>query len=150
LRVLLDTSVVVAALLPGHPSHVPAISWLSRAKSGAFEFLFSAHSLAELYAVLTRIPLSPRISPQTAGQLIQENVLSVAAILALTADEYVALLKGLVDKSLSGGVVYDAVIAKVAEGAKADLLVTLNVGHFQKVWPEAAARIVSPIAVAAP
>jgi predicted nucleic acid-binding protein len=150
LKVLLDTSVVIAALLPGHPSHISAISWLSRAKSGAFEFLFSAHSLAELYAVLTRIPLSPPVSPEAAGRLIRENVLSAATIRALSADEYVTLLSELIGKSLTGGAIYDAVIAKIAEEARVDLLVTLNIGHFQKVWPEAAARIVSPIAVAAP
>jgi predicted nucleic acid-binding protein len=149
-RVLLDTSVVVAALLPGHASHGVAFSWLSRAKSGAFEFLFSAHSLAEVYAVLTRIPMSPPITPEVAGKLIHENVVSAAKLLALTADEYVALVDGLIDKSLAGGAVYDAVIAKVAEAAKVDLLVTLNVGHFQRVWPTEAARIVSPSAVPAP
>ena len=41
-------------------------------------------------------------------------------------------------------------IARVAEGAKADLLVTFNVGHFQRVWPEQATRIVSPSAVTVP
>lgn len=150
MRVLLDTSVMIAALLPGHPSHVVAAKWLSRAKAGAFEFLFSAHSLAKLYAVLTRIPVSPPISPEAAGRLIQEDIVSAAKILALSADEYVAMVDGLIDKSVTGGAVYDAVIAKVAEGAKADLLVTFNVGHFQRVWPEQAARIVSPTAVAAP
>jgi predicted nucleic acid-binding protein len=143
-RVLLDTSVVVAALLPGHPSHGEAIPWLSRAKSGAFEFLFSAHSLAEVYAVLTRIPISPPITPKLAGKLIQENITSVANICTLTGEQYVALVDEMIDKSLGGGAVYDGIIAKVAEVANADLLVTLNVDHFHRIWPTNAAKIVAP------
>ena len=105
MKVLLDTSVVVAALLPTHPSHGAAVTWLSRAKADAYEFLLAAHSLAELYAVLTRLPVSPRISPEAAGRLIQENILSAARILALSVDEYVALVDGLIDKPLAGGAV---------------------------------------------
>ena len=41
-------------------------------------------------------------------------------------------------------------IANLPEGAKADLLVTLNAGHFRRVWPKEAARIVSPSALAVP
>ncbi len=150
MKILLDTSVVVAALLPGHQSHQTAVPWLSRAKSGAFEFIFSAHSLAELYAVLTRIPISPSISPQVAGKLIQENIVPAAALVAIHADDYLALLKGLIEKGLTGGAVYDAVIAAAARRAEVDMLVTLNVGHFQRVWPEGSARIVSPTAVPVP
>lgn len=53
MKVLLDTSVVVAALLPGYASHAIAATWLSRANARAFEFLCSGHSLAEVYAVRT-------------------------------------------------------------------------------------------------
>jgi predicted nucleic acid-binding protein len=56
MKALLDTSTLIAAMLPDHVHHAPALAWLSRAKSGAFEFVCSAHSLAEVYAVLTRLP----------------------------------------------------------------------------------------------
>jgi predicted nucleic acid-binding protein len=41
MKVLLETSTLIAAMLPDHPHHAPAIPWLSRAKSGAFEFICS-------------------------------------------------------------------------------------------------------------
>jgi len=144
MKVLLDTSVAVAALLPGHSSHSIAAPWLSRANARAFDFLFSAHSLAEVYAVLTRIPVRPAIPPAVAGQLIRENILSCATVLALSPSQYVTLLDETATRGLSGGMVYDAIIAKVAEHGGADLLVTSNVAHFQRVWPSGAARIVSP------
>ncbi len=150
MRILLDTSVVVAALLPEHESHQAAVPWLSRARAGAFQFIFSAHSLAELYAVLTKIPVSPPISPEMAAKLIRENIVSTATLVAVHADEYLRLLEGLVEKGLTGGAVYDAVIAEAAKRAGVDMLVTLNVGHFQRVWPEGAGRIFSPTAVPVP
>ena len=45
---------------------------------------------------------------------------------------------------LSGGVVYDALIAQAAKKAGADRLLTLNETDFRRVWPDAAGRIASP------
>jgi predicted nucleic acid-binding protein len=72
MKVLLDTSVLVSAMLPDHIHHSQARLWMERAKSGTFEFAVSGHSLAEMYSVLTRLPRRPRISPADALQLIQQ------------------------------------------------------------------------------
>jgi hypothetical protein len=32
-------------------------------------------------------------------------------------------------------VIYDAIIAKIADTAQVDRLITVNVAHFQRVWP---------------
>jgi predicted nucleic acid-binding protein len=61
MKALLDTSTLIAAMLPDHVHHADALPWLAQAKSGAFEFVCSAHSLAELCAILTRLPRTPRI-----------------------------------------------------------------------------------------
>ena len=63
MKVLLDTSVLVSAMLPDHVHHAHSQPWLERAKAGAFEAVISGHSLAELYSVLTRLPRTPRIGP---------------------------------------------------------------------------------------
>ncbi|MBS0261361.1 MAG: PIN domain-containing protein [Planctomycetes bacterium] len=63
MKMLLDTSVLVAGMLSDHAHHSVAWPWLERAKAGAFEFVVAGHSLAELYAVLTKLPRRPRISP---------------------------------------------------------------------------------------
>jgi hypothetical protein len=63
---------------------------------------------------------------------------------SLSGAEYALLIEELARTGIMGAAVYDAVIARVAELAAADLLVTLNVADFQRVWPAGAARVVSP------
>ena len=66
MRALLDTSTLIAAMLPDHVHHAYALPWLAQAKAGAFEFACSGHSLAEIYAVLTRLKRTPPIRPPEA------------------------------------------------------------------------------------
>ena len=61
MKVLLDTSVLVAAMIEAHPAHERALSWLQRAKGKEITAAVACHTLAELYAVLTRLPLQPPI-----------------------------------------------------------------------------------------
>lgn len=150
MKILFDTSVLVAALLPSHQFHAPAFSWLDRAQSGAFEFVVSAHTLAELYATLTGTRLKPQLLPATVLQMIEDNVLAHATVRALSESEYHSLITDLSNEKLIGGVTYDAVIARVAELAGADLLVTLNLSDFQRVWSSNINRVVSPLTTSPP
>jgi predicted nucleic acid-binding protein len=111
---------------------------------GEFELVVSSHSLAEVYAVLTRLPATPRITPAAAWQFLENNVLSCAVVIALSGQDYRRLLTEAVHSGLAGGMIYDAVIAKAAELAGADFLLTFNVTHFRKVWQAGAARVISP------
>jgi predicted nucleic acid-binding protein len=56
MKVLMDTSVLIAGMLSDHVQHAQAQPWLARAKNGPVEAVVSGHSLAELYSVLTRPP----------------------------------------------------------------------------------------------
>ena len=150
MKALLDTSTLIAGMLPDHVHHTHALPWLSQAKRGAFEFVCSGHSLAEIYAVLTRLPRMPPIAPDEALRLIQENVTAHARLHSLSSDQYAVLIEWLAQNRISGAAVYDAVIARVAELATVDYLVTLNVAEFQRVWPSGAARIVAPQTVPPP
>src|SRR5438128_4006686 len=142
MKALLDTSTLIAAMLPDHVHHAHALPWLAQAKRGAFEFVCSGHSLAEIYAVLTRLRRTPPIGPDEALRLIQENVTTHAQVHSLSSDEYSLLIERLAQNRITGAAVYDAVIARVGELAGVDYLVTLNVPDFQRVWPGGAARIV--------
>jgi predicted nucleic acid-binding protein len=144
MKALLDTSTLIAAMLPDHVHHAGALAWLSQAKRGAFEFVCSGHSLAEIYADLTRLPRTPPIVPADAVRLIQANITSQAHIYSLASGEYASLIELLAPNKITGGAVYDAIIARVAELTAVDYLVTLNVADFQRVWPAGASRIVSP------
>jgi len=59
------------------------------------------------------------------------------------AADYRALLCRWADLEVAGGAVYDGLIARVAEKVGADRLLTLNLKHFRRVWPERAS-IISP------
>jgi predicted nucleic acid-binding protein len=62
-RVLFDTSMLVAALVRIHPRHSVALGWLSRALAGEITLIVAAHTLAELHATLTRLPPRCTASP---------------------------------------------------------------------------------------
>ena len=143
MKVLLDTSVLVAGLIPSHPRHAVAQPWLDGAKRGTLELVISSHSIAELYAVLTRMPARPRISGPIAVQLIAD-ILTAAQTVVLSGSDYQDVITSLAQNGLVGGVVYDAVIARAAELENVDHLLTLNEVDFQRIWPSGAARIASP------
>jgi predicted nucleic acid-binding protein len=144
MRVLLDTSVLVAALVRSHPRHAHARPWLTRALAGEIGLVLAAHSLAELHATLTSLPVRPRISPHTAARLRDDNLPPDTEIVALTAEDYRIVLGSVTELGLAGGVVYDALIARAAEIAEVDRLLTLNERDFRRVWPEGDDRIGSP------
>jgi len=143
-RVFYDTSVLVAALIEAHPRHSEAGSWLRRAKSGEVEFLTASHCLAELFSILSAYPTKPRISPADAWRLVQENVASAAHLVALSPADYSKTIQRASEMGLSGGVIYDALIARAAEKAGAERLLTLNGADFRRVWPEGESLILVP------
>ncbi|MDY7006476.1 MAG: hypothetical protein SWX82_21785 [Cyanobacteriota bacterium] len=73
-KALFDTSVLVAALWTNYPKHSACISQLKKVKSGNIQGIICTHTLAELYSVLTRLPIKPAVFPQLAQQLIKENL----------------------------------------------------------------------------
>jgi predicted nucleic acid-binding protein len=144
MKVLFDTSVLVASMVEAHPMHDRSRPWLTRAKRGEVELAVSAHSIAELYAVLSSLPLRPRISPHTATQLIKENLFAGAEIVPLSADDYCQVISDLAVRGFSGGITYDALMAHCADKAGAERLLTLNPADFERVWPSGRDRIAVP------
>jgi len=144
MKILFDTSVIIAALVESHPMHQRAFPWLKQSKKNEFELIIACHTIAELYAVLSALPTKPRISPAVAWRLVHENIEAIGKIVSLTAAEYSSVIKKISERGLVGGITYDALIAKVAEKSKVEQLLTLNSDHFKRVWPEGEKIIVSP------
>lgn len=144
MKILFDTSVLVAAIVEPHPLHTPAFRWLKRARAKEFDMLIAGHTLAELYAVLTTLPIRPKITPGIAGHLIRSNVEALAKIVSLSPSEYSAVVKRMADLGLPGGVIYDAIIVKAANKSGVDHVLTLNIDDFTRVWPEGADRLIAP------
>jgi predicted nucleic acid-binding protein len=135
MRVLLDTSVLVAAVVEMHEAHARAFAALDRVQRGRDEGCVSAHSLTEMYAILTRAPAPLRHSPAQALLSIEENVLKHFKLLALSGGDYAALIREAAMAGIQGGTIYDAVLLKAASSAKVGRVYTLNLKHLLAVAP---------------
>ena len=144
MKVFFDTSVLVAAFVPAHPRHERAFDRVRRARSGEYRLLTSTHNLAEVYSVLTTLPLSPRVSPPAAARIIRENLEEQAEIVPVSAVDYRDVVRHLGDAGLAGGIVYDALVFRAAITAGAAVLLTFNLKDFRRVWPDSGIRVEEP------
>lgn len=107
MKVLFDTSVLVAALIVSHPHHPACYSQLQAAKSKQVQGFISTHSLAETYSVITRFPIQPRIAPFQAQSIIID-LSQYLEIVPLLPDDYLATIARTVSLNLLGGGIFDA------------------------------------------
>src|ERR1043165_9179495 len=103
MKIFCDTNVIVAASSAQHPHHASARSVIERVKKGKDEGFAAAHSLAESYAVLTRLPGNMVVPPSIAWELIKDNVLGSFTVIALTPTEYEAALQHAAGSGIEGG-----------------------------------------------
>lgn len=144
MKILLDTSILVAAMVEAHPAHAQGMAWFKRATNGSDEGFVSAHSLAETYSILTTLPVQPHISPSEARLLIQHNVIQKFEVVNLSSEDYAYVIDLLAEIGVIGGATYDALILRAAANAGVDIVVTLNEKDFRRVYPDLADKIVSP------
>jgi predicted nucleic acid-binding protein len=144
-RILFDTSALVPAMLGSHEHHPLAVRWLGRAVSGDLRLAVSAHSLAECYAALTRLPVPHRVDPDRALMLIRTNIIerARAIVIALDAEELVGVLVDAAARGVVGGQVYDALIVRAAAKGKARIL-TFNTKHFRRLCRRPDTDLVEP------
>lgn len=119
------------------PQHGRAAEQLRRSHEGEFDFCVAAHALAELFAVLTTLPLSPRLMAVEARSLIRRNIVSKGEIVELTGADYENVIERMLEDGLVGGVIYDALHVMAAEKAGANRLVTFNRRDFERIPSQA-------------
>lgn len=142
--ILFDTSILVAGFVTTHPSHSQAFKWLKRAVTEKLAWAISSHSLAECYAVLTRLPLTPKITPTIAKSMIEENIEKHATIVALSAKDYLQVISEASISGLSGGILYDALSVKAAKKIKAQHILTLNTRDFLRLCDQDNKYVIHP------
>lgn len=81
------------------------------------------------------------MGPGAVLRLVRDNVVASSTLISLSPKEVESTLERLAARGLSGGVVYDALIARAAEKAHVDQLVTLNLADFKRAWPEGIQRL---------
>lgn len=136
MKVFLDTSVLISAVVKQHVSHERSFSAVERIQNRQDEGVIAAHSLAEMYALLTKLPPPYRHTPEQALLSVEENVLKHFKIISLVGSEYAAVLREVAGIGVQGGTVYDALLLKSAAKAGAAGIYTLNLKHFQAIAPQ--------------
>ncbi len=129
MRVLLDTSCLVAAALPQHEHHDATVADLARRRGAGQAFVMAAHAVLEAYAVLTRLPPPHRLTPADALGVL-DRTWGKTETVALTGPESWRLVRQHAAAGVAGGRVYDGQMAACAQKAKADEILTWNVRHF--------------------
>lgn len=108
-RVAVDTSAAVPYVMRSHEAHATV-----RAALRGTDRALTAHSLAETYSVLTRLPGDARVDAHEAGALIDANFGESLVIPQAIAGRAHA---DLADGGIAGGAVYDGLVALAARHA---------------------------------
>jgi predicted nucleic acid-binding protein len=136
-----DTSVLIAAFVEGLKSHERCLAAYSPANKRIA--CCAAHSLAEVYAGVTRLPGAFRASPEQAI-LFLSDMEEHLTIVSLDAAEYSAIIRQAAANGILGATIYDALLAACAIKAKAETIYTDNERHFRILGPDVASRVRRP------
>jgi predicted nucleic acid-binding protein len=139
--IFLDTSVLIPVFLGDHPHHSASIALFSSCEPATARC--AAHSLAELYSTLTRLPASHRASPDKAIECV-EKIAARFTLVSLDGPSYLAAIQHAASQRVVGGTTYDSLIATCALNSGADRIYSWNTRHFEKLGPDVASRLSMP------
>jgi predicted nucleic acid-binding protein len=142
-KITIDTSVFVPAIVTGHRHHARARCWLQAVETGRFEGVASWHAMNETWSVLTRLPVTPRISSLSAWGAVR-RLRSVLTLIPPTERIYRTALARCTARALTSGVIFDALHLVTAEEAGADAMLTFNHADFVRLIDAGSPRIVVP------
>ena len=112
--IAVDTSVVVAGLASWHEAHPAARAALAQRPR------LPAHVALEAYSVLTRLPPPHRFPARLVTELIAAHF--PGAPLTLPGRQQASLIALAVERGITGGAIYDALVAATAKHSNATLL----------------------------
>jgi predicted nucleic acid-binding protein len=136
-----DTSALYPVFIDDHAHHEASLTAYLRA--GQSQGACAAHSLAEVYATLTRMPGPNRLSADQV-LLALDDIRGRLSVIALDPDEYRAAIGDAAAEDILGGTVYDVLIARCALKSRAAIVYTWNLKHFLRLGPEIAKRVRTP------
>jgi predicted nucleic acid-binding protein len=141
LRRFLDTSVLVAAFWGDHTHHDSSVRLLAEATRETAAC--GAHSLAEVYATMTALPVRPALLPEQVLLLI-EQIPERLTTVRLEGAEYLRAIRDAAERRFTTGRVYDALLLACARKFEADAIYTWNLKHFRQLAPDLAGHIRTP------
>ena len=104
MKIAVDTGVIVASFASWHEHHAIAVPAVARADT------LVAHCLLETYSVLTRLPAPHRMAPKVVADYVR-LAFDRHAIVSLPAADHRKLLENCAARGITGGAIYDAIIA---------------------------------------
>lgn len=141
MKAFFDTSVLVPVFYGDHVHHRTSIDLFIQFNKA--NGCCGAHSLAEVYSTLTRMPGKHRISAEQA-MLFIGSIRERLSIIALSADEYADALQTSSACGIVGCGIYDAMLAHCAMKAKAKTIYTWNGRHYAQCGSEVTRRLRTP------
>lgn len=142
MKAFLDTSVLVAAFWGDHPQHPSSLALVKAATRATA--CCAAHSIAEVYSVMTRLPVKPPIPAEQALLFIRQ-IRERFTVVTLTERDYFATVERLAASGLARSYIYDGLIMTAAAKSGAGEIYTWNSDDFKLVSPaETASRIRNP------
>jgi len=136
-----DTSVLIGAFWRGHPHHQASLKLLSVANKR--KAACAMHTLAEVYATMTALPVKDLIPPDQALLFVQE-VRDRLTVVTLTEEEYYTTIEQAAALHFTSRRIYDALLLRCAAKVKAETIYTWNLKHFRAINPALAGRIQTP------
>jgi len=140
-KAFLDTSVLLPTFLEDHQHHDASLKAFLRAEKK--QACCGAHSLAEVFSVVTRLPGRHRLSGEQALLFIAD-VVERLTIVTLSGEECHRAIQDAGAKGIIGGAIYDALLVHCALKAGAEAIYTWNVKHFQRFGADVARRVRTP------
>ena len=125
-----DTTVLVAGAVRSHVHYERSAALLASIAPGTG--FCAAHSLAEMFATLTALPLTPRIHPTDAAAAVRQRAETLTSV-TLTAGEYLQAITDAAERGATTGQGYDALILAAAAKSPAAIIYTWNIRHFERL-----------------
>jgi predicted nucleic acid-binding protein len=134
-NIFFDTTVLVAASEQSHPHYAQAWPALLRVAAGQDKGIMGLHSIGEVFAALTRLPVQPRIHPVEAARIVTENILAHFEVVSLGKEDYLEVLNTMASGGWSGAKIYDALLLRCAARSAVERIYTFNLGDFRQLAP---------------
>lgn len=144
MKVFCDTSLLVASALKTHPRHRESKFALDRVRAGEDIGFASAHTLAETFSVLSRMPAKPKLDPDSVLDILETDFIPHLTFISLPATDYAPAIRELAGRGLGGGRIYDLLHLRVAARLAPDRIYTLNEIEWRGLSPELAPLICAP------
>lgn len=136
---MLDSSVLVAALVPDEERHAESLELLMEGVHVVY-----SHAFLETFSTLTGGKLGVKVDADFAAKLLGETILPRVQVIELNMEDRLAALRQAKKQGVRGGAVYDYMHLVAARKAKVEALYTINLSDFTGLTREGDPEIRRP------